>query len=381
MDRFCYPDTIKITKAVYYNISPIPLPAPFKDGTGGIRRASFFKGWIKLYDDEGFCGQGPASPLMVDFFVPRLLEGEGKTNSGWIQYFWWEIRNFGYQSPYVPEMCNLDWLLLDLLANRAGKPLHRFLGADRDWASVYKGGGSVLLTDDELLADLQRFKEEGYKTTKFKIGGNGSDWSQDIRRLEKARRALGDDFKIAVDANQAWDAGTAFDFAKEAAPLGVAWLEEPVHAYDMGALQKLRGLLDAAGIAMEIAMGESVRSYHTHVAYAEHGVDHLQPARLYCVAENMRVRDYAHENGCTISTGGFTFQNAALGALYSEDELLEYHQPLNEVLVPYFSLVSEMKDGRFYLPDVPGLPVHLDFEHLERDGLLDGIQFYYRSRM
>lgn len=84
-------------------------------------------------------------------------------------------------------------------------------------------------------------------------------------------------------------------------------------------------------------------------------------------------------HGCRISTGGFTFQNAALGALYSEDELLEYHQPLNEVLVPYFSLVSEMKDGRFYLPDVPGLPVHLDFERLERDGLLRGIQFYYHK--
>lgn len=376
---FCYPGTIKIRKAVYYDIAPIPLPVPFKDGTGGIRRASFFKGWIKLYDDEGFFGQGPASPLMTDFFVPRLLEGEGRSNGEWTQYFWWEIRNFGYQSPYVTEMCNLDWLLLDLLANRAGKPLHRFLGAARDWAGVYKGGGSVLLTDDGLLENLVRFKEEGYKITKFKIGGNGADWSQDIRRLEKARLTLGDDFGIAVDANQAWDAETAFAFAREAAPLNPAWLEEPVHAYDMDSLQRLRNLLNEAGISMEIAMGESVRSYHTHVAYAEHGVDHLQPARLYRIAENMRVRDYARRHGCTISTGGFTFQNAALGALYSENELLEYHQPLNEVLLPYFSLVSEMKGGRFYLPDAPGLPVHLDFERLEQDGLLKGIRYYYRS--
>jgi len=36
----------------------------------------------------------------------------------------------------------------------------------------------------------------------------------------------------------------------------VAWLEEPVHAYDMDALRELRDLLDEAGIAMEIAMGE-----------------------------------------------------------------------------------------------------------------------------
>lgn len=166
---------------------------------------------------------------------------------------------------------------------------------------------------------------------------------------------------------------------KKQPPWAWAWLEEPVHAYDMDALRELRDLLDEAGIAMEIAMGESVRSYHTHVAYAEHGVDHLQPARLYCIAENMRVREYARPARVPDLHRGFTFQNAALGALYSEDELLEYHQPLNEVLVPYFSLVSEMKDGRFYLPDVPGLPVHLDFERLERDGLLRGIQFYYHK--
>ena len=125
--------------------------------------------------------------------------------------------------------------------------------------------------------------------------------------LEKARRALGDDFGIAVDANQAWDAKTAFAFAKEAAPFGVAWLEEPVHAYDMDALRELRDLLDNAGIVMEIAMGESVRSYHTHVAYAQHGVDHLQPARLCCIAENMRVREYARQHGCRISTGAVSY--------------------------------------------------------------------------
>ena len=37
---FCHPETITIKKAVYYDIAPIPLPTPFKDGTGGVRHAS-----------------------------------------------------------------------------------------------------------------------------------------------------------------------------------------------------------------------------------------------------------------------------------------------------------------------------------------------------
>ena len=88
---FCHPEIITLKKAVYYDIAPIPLPVPFKDGTGGVRHASFFKGWMKIYDEDGFCGQGPAGPLMTDFFLPRMLDVPGKMcirdRSGTLQTF------------------------------------------------------------------------------------------------------------------------------------------------------------------------------------------------------------------------------------------------------------------------------------------------------
>ena len=380
-NRFSYPDPIRIDKAVFYRIAPVPLPVPFKDGTGGIRNASLFGCWIKLYDENGICGQGPCTPLMLDFFVPQLLQEEAKTIDQWRDYFFWKIRNFGYQSSHVSEMGSLDMILLDLLANRAGQPLHRFLGADRDWSQVYKGGGSVLLSDEELVDDLLRFKSEGYHQTKFKIG-YVFDWKKDIRRLEKARLALGDDFGIAVDANQGWDVDTAFAFCREAAAYSISWFEEPIHAYDMEGLQELRNRLNEAGISMEIAMGESVKSYHTFVGYADHGVDHLQPGntRMHTIAENMKVWDLAQSRGARLSSGGFTFQNVVMGTLYGEDCMIEYHQPIMEVLVPYFQVVSEVHDGKFYLPDIPGLPVQMDFEKLEKDGLLDAILIRYRKK-
>ena len=34
--KFDFKDQIRFTKAVYYHIHPIPLPKPFKDGTGGM---------------------------------------------------------------------------------------------------------------------------------------------------------------------------------------------------------------------------------------------------------------------------------------------------------------------------------------------------------
>ena len=370
-----FPDVIKIDRAVFYQISPIPIPVPFKDGTGGVRSASLFGSWIKLYDGDGVCGEGPCTRLAWDFFVPILLREEGKTIEEWRNFLFWQIRNFGYQSAHVSEMGALDFVMLDLLANRAGKPLHRFLGARRDWSNVYKGGGSVLLSDEELVADLVRFKEEGYRQTKFKIGGDPTDWRGDLRRLEKARAALGDDFGIAVDANQGWSARTAFEFSKAAAPLHMSWFEEPVHAYDMDALDELRRLLDEDGLRLEIAMGESVRSYHTFAEYARHGVDHLQPgnARMCSIGENMRVERLAREKGLRCTGGGFTFQHVVMGTLYSEDSMIEYHQPIMEPLLPYFEVVSRVENGRFYLPDVPGLPVKMNFEKLAGDGLLDAV--------
>ena len=372
---FTCPDPIKIDRAAFYMVAPIPLPVPFKDGTGGVRTASLFGSWIRLYDDQGVCGEGPCTTLAWDFFVPLLLSEKAKPLAELRESLYWRIRNFGYQSAHVSELGSLDFVLLDLLANRAGQPLHRYLGARQDWANVYKGGGSVLLSDEELVADLVRFKNEGYRQTKFKIGGSGSDWTGDLRRLEKARLALGEDFGIAVDANQAWDAATAFAFAKAAEGLRMAWLEEPVHAYDMDALRELRGLCDEAGIRLEIAMGESVRSYHSFVEYARHGVDHLQPgnARMWSVGENMRVARLAREKGLRLSGGGFTFQHVVMGALYGPDAMIEYHQPIMEPLLPYFSVVSEARDGRFYLPETPGLPVKMNFDKLARDGLLDAV--------
>lgn len=378
-NRFSFPDVIKIKRAEFYRLSPIPLPRPFKDGTGGVRHESLFGSWIKLFDQEGFCGEGPCTELMLSFFIPILMEQPGMTYGELTEKLYWDIRNFGYQSAHVRELGSLDMILLDLLAERRGMPLHRFLGAEKDWAKVYKGGGSVLLTDEELVEDMLRFKSEGYDHTKFKIGLS-DDWSGDLRRLEKVRAALGDDFGIAVDANQRFDVDTAFEFAKEAAAYNIAWFEEPIHAYDMEGLKELTDRLSDAGLDVPIAMGESVRSYHTFVQYAEHGVKHLQPANaaLYSISEILRVRDLADSRGLFLETGGFTFANVAIGALYGENGMVEYHQPIMEVLVPYMSTCSRIEmGGRFILPDEPGLPMKMDFEHLKQDGLLKEVVYRY----
>jgi len=44
-----------------------------------------------------------------------------------------------------------------------------------------------------------------------------------------------------------------------------------------------------------------------------------------------------------------------LGALYEEDEMLEYHEPITFTLGECLEVKSEEKGGRFYLPDIRSL--------------------------
>ena len=53
MFTFSFEDKIKFTKAVYYHFHKIPLPKPFKDGTGGMGKFAPEQGCIELYDQEG----------------------------------------------------------------------------------------------------------------------------------------------------------------------------------------------------------------------------------------------------------------------------------------------------------------------------------------
>lgn len=375
-----YKDLIKLDRIEFYKLNPIPLPRIFKDGTGGVRTHSLFGDWIRIYDKDGNMGEGTCSPLALSFFAPILLEAKPMPLNELREDLFWKIRNFGYQSAHVKEMGSLDMVLLDYLSRLHQQPLHRFLGATKDYASVYKGGGSVLLRDEELVEDILRFKSEGYHQTKIKVAGD-PDWRRDVERFAKVRKAVGDDFGIAADANQGWDVDTTFRFVEATYEMGLSWMEEPLHAYDMEGCRELASRLDKVGIPVDIAMGESVRSYYELVQYAEHGVRHLNPVmpNYATVDEILKAKKFADTNGLMLSSGGFTFANVAYGAVFSDKQLVEFHQPIMEVLGQYMNKKSEVKDGKWYLPTTPGLPVSFDFEYLKSEGLLDSITYRFRK--
>lgn len=373
---FYFNDEITFSKAVYYNFNPIPLPRPFKDATGGFGKFAPLQGWVQVYDTEGYCGETFCSSGMIENILPLILTGETKTYNQWYHDIYWRLRNFGFQSGQVVDLGQLDLIMLEIFARRANQPLHRFLGAKKDWAAVYKGGGAIILNDDELVEDMVRYVEEGYNTIKFKVGSDfGANMARDVRRMELVRKAVGDKVNVAVDGNQVWNVDDALKFADMIRPYNPAWFEEPVHSHDMNAIKELKD----RGINIKIAYGESMRNYYAFETYVEKGVDHLMPlvGRMSRMDDLLKIRKLAKDNGLDFSSGGTTYINAIFGALYDETEMLEFHEPITYTLGQYLEIKPEEKNGRFYLPDIIGSPIRIALDKLEDEGALESKKYFY----
>lgn len=377
MFTFDFEDKIRFTKAVFYNFHPIPLPKPFKDGTGGMGSFVVEQGWIELYDQEGGCAHLSVGRSFVENILPKILNGETKSYNEWRKTLYWKVRNSGHQAGPAVDVGSLDLLMLDLLAQRAGKPLHRFMGATKDWAAAYKGGGSLLLEDEELVEDMVRYVEEGYKTVKFKVGSDdGMNMERDLRRLEKVRKAVGDDIEVAFDANQVWTVEQAYEFAKMAKQYNPAWFEEPIHAHDMNGIKRLKDM----NIGIPLAFGESMRISYAYETYIEKGVEHLQPSvgRQTRMDDVFRIRDMAREHGLRFSSGGRFWMVGMFGCCFNEAERIEYHEPPAVKVAEYMLNIPEERDGKFYYdPSIPGIPYRMNIEKMENDKLLESRKVFY----
>jgi len=103
-------------------------------------------------------------------------------------------------------------------------------------------------SDEKMVRLAHEAIAEGFDQIKLKVGGNLDD---DIRRLALARREVGPDIKIAIDANQRWDVADAIAWVRELQPYDLAWIEEPTSPDDLvghAAIRKgLKGVPVATG--------------------------------------------------------------------------------------------------------------------------------------
>jgi len=228
----------------------------------------------------------------------------------------------------------------------------------RDGYPAYSTAPGWLGYSDERLAALcAEAAEQGFGQVKLKVGAVLED---DRRRCAIARDVLGDDFGIAIDANQVWDVPTGIAWIRELAPFRPAWVEEPTAPEDILGTAAIRG-----GVRpVKVATGEHVANQvmFKQLLQAD-AIDIMQidACRVAGVNENVAnlllaakfgVPVCPHAGGvglCEIVQHLAMFDFVAISGT-SQGRRIEWIDHLHE----HFAAPAVVARGRYRTPEAPG---------------------------
>jgi L-alanine-DL-glutamate epimerase-like enolase superfamily enzyme len=222
--------------------------------------------------------EAPAASLIGETFAPLLLGRDAyTTREHWLRLLQ-AIRNAGPGGLATMAHSAVDTALWDLKAKLLDVPLSDLLGRARDRVPGYGSGGFTSFSLGELESHCHHWRELGVPVVKIKVG---REPKRDVERVQCARRALGDEGRLLVDANGGYDRKQALELGRIFHDeLGVTWLEEPVPSDDLEGLRLIR---DSGPAGLDIAAGEyGYGAAYFHAMLAAGAVDVLQADATRC---------------------------------------------------------------------------------------------------
>ncbi len=189
------------------------------------------------FNSNGRYGQGG---LIRERFAPRLLHADQKTllndagdNLDPDRIWATLMRNEkpGGHGERSVAVGTIDMAVWDATAKIAGKPLFRLLAERHSLQAdprvfVYAAGGYYYPGKDlgALRAEMRGYLDRGYSVVKMKIGGVPLE--EDRQRIEAVLKEIGDQARLAVDANGRFNLETAIQYAKMLREYPLFWYEE-----------------------------------------------------------------------------------------------------------------------------------------------------------
>lgn len=270
------------------------------------------------------------------------------------------FHGFGQSGPVMYAISGIDIALWDIAAQRAGQPLHAFVGGDRDTVHAYPSlpaYGDV----DEITYQVRRVLAQGYRRIKLHETA--------LSVMEAALDAMPGDGRLMVDTNCPWSRDQAASIARRLKARGMAWLEEPIWPPDdLPGLAALR-----AQTGMTIAAGENASGVQGLLQHFDAGaVDVAQPsvAKVGGITGMRTVFDAARQAGVRVVPHCFYYGPGLLATAHLV-ACLPDGTPLE---IPYLAFGARPHAWMDYrpsmrLPDGPGLGYQPDREIMARHAL------------
>ncbi|QGA82619.1 mandelate racemase/muconate lactonizing enzyme family protein [Halomicrobium sp. LC1Hm] len=240
----------------------LPLTTPLSTAHGRIESR---EGFVVGFEHRGTVGVGEATPLPG--WTESLDDCEAALTTALETYAerGHSAALLELDAATVPAARHgVATALLDADARADGVSLARWFDPDAGTGSVpvnaTVGDGSV----EETTRAARAAVDDGFDCLKLKAGVRSV--ADDVERVRAVRAAVGDDVTIRVDANGAWDRDSARRAFEAFAPLGVAYVEQPLPATDLDGHAALGN--ETVGVAIDEGFCE-----HTAAAVLATDVD------------------------------------------------------------------------------------------------------------
>ena len=260
---------------------------------------------------EGWGYQSGFGPVMaaVRLFLekeilPAIVGRDATEHRQWWPEIYLLRHHLGLNGPAIQGISAPEVAAWDLVARAAELPLWKLLGGkSQDKVLCYNTNvGWLGFTLEQLISNVKRAMDDGFKGVKVKIGSQ--NFNTDIKRLEALRKAVGPKLLISVDVNNRWDLQTALQCAPKLADFDVAWLEEPLHPFDVHGHSRL-----ASSISTPLLHGENIYEplmFRDMLKAGALGIAQPSNMKLGGISKWLQVAMLAQSEGIRIVPAGWT---------------------------------------------------------------------------
>lgn len=361
---------MNITQIEVYK-SPIKLKKPFVISLGKFDYAENII--VVIRTSEGFSGFGECSPFMsingesmetgyvVAGYLAKVLVGKNPLD---IENCSVEMDRVIFGNSSIKSA--FDIALYDIAAQHAGVPLYKFLGGKND---------KTLVTDytvslggvEQMAADAQDIKDNGFQMIKVKLGENPDT---DIQRIKAIRQQIGDEIPLRLDANQGWNVDSAVRVLKALAPYNVQFCEEPIPRWNFMELSQV-----SKQSPIQVMADESCCDHHDAKRLIDLDASpafNIKLGKSSGIYKAAKIIELAEKADIQLQIGGFlesriAFTASAHLALTSPlVKFCDFDTPLMFCEDPVVGGISYDGNGTIQLPDTPGLGASLNEDYLRK---------------
>ncbi|MBD0401783.1 mandelate racemase/muconate lactonizing enzyme family protein [Flammeovirga sp. EKP202] len=327
-------------------------------------------------------GYGPADMIKtgIDFLKGFIIGENVLENEKIWQIMYLRTLDFGRSGIFNAAISAIDVACWDCKGKVLQQPVSVLLGGVKNpiihpYATGFYFTDSPTLEED-LIKEANYYKEHGFKAAKMKVG---LGIEKDVHYVNLLKNALGDDVKLMIDSNHAYNYREALELCKKIEHLNIGWFEEPVHPEDFNGYRSLR-----ENTTIPIAGGECEYLKHGFKRLFENdSVDIAQPdicatggltevKRIATLAQSYHKDIVPHSWGTWVAISAAIHFVANLdqnpGRMFRNAPMIELDRTENPLRDDVIEHQIEVINGEIKVPELPGLGIEVNQKYLNKYG-------------